>query len=189
MAELVTDSMKVYGTNFLVKCIPKSVRQQQDGRLQVEYENTFDGSTKTDEYDTVMTAIGSFVQNTNCFVFVLLLQKCVETLIHINIQYQYISTTTCTYLGCFSGREACTRDMGLEDIGVKVDSKSRCIIGGHSDFETSSVPHIYAIGDVLKVGTLFVRLYLYNMQNNVEFIYYLCLNNCQALKGDFVNVF
>ena len=58
------------------------------------------------------------------------------------------------YVGDTSGREACTRDMGLEDVGVKIDSESRYIIGGHKDFETSSVPHIHAIGDVLKVEAM-----------------------------------
>ena len=58
-----------------------------------------------------------------------------------------------------SGREACTRDMGLEDVGVKIDSESRYIIGGHKDFETSSVPHIHAIGDVLKVSINYYHRY------------------------------
>ena len=63
MADLVTDAVKDHGTNFLVKCIPKSVRQQSNGRLQVEYEYTSDGHTKTETYDTVMTAIGLFGYN------------------------------------------------------------------------------------------------------------------------------
>ena len=41
--------------------------------------------------------------------------------------------------------------MGLQEIGVELDSKTGCIVGGHKDFETTSVPHVYAIGDVLKV--------------------------------------
>ena len=46
--------------------------------------------------------------------------------------------------------------MGLQEIGVQLDSKTGYIVGGHKDFEMTSVPHIYAIGDVLKVWNTFL---------------------------------
>ena len=54
--------------------------------------------------------------------------------------------------GCyFPGRIATTENMGLKEVGVQL-ANNGCIIGKHgNDQERSSVPNIYAIGDVLQV--------------------------------------
>jgi pyruvate/2-oxoglutarate dehydrogenase complex dihydrolipoamide dehydrogenase (E3) component len=50
-----------------------------------------------------------------------------------------------------AGRDPLTRQLGLEKVGVEVD-KEGYVVGGHGgDHEKSSVSHIYAIGDILKV--------------------------------------
>ncbi|XP_075406368.1 thioredoxin reductase 3 [Tenrec ecaudatus] len=46
------------------------------------------------------------------------------------------------------GRESCTRKLGLEKIGVKINERSGKI--PVNDVEQTNVPHIYAVGDVLE---------------------------------------
>ncbi|XP_067931180.1 thioredoxin reductase 1, cytoplasmic-like [Watersipora subatra] len=46
------------------------------------------------------------------------------------------------------GREACTDDLGLETVGVLLDSKSKKLIG--SEAEQTNIAHVYGIGDVLQ---------------------------------------
>ncbi|XP_054992840.1 thioredoxin reductase 3 [Sorex araneus] len=46
------------------------------------------------------------------------------------------------------GRDACTKKIGLEKIGVKVNEMSGKI--PVNDLEQTSVPHVYAVGDVLE---------------------------------------
>ncbi|KAF8061644.1 glutathione reductase [Lyophyllum atratum] len=43
------------------------------------------------------------------------------------------------------GRHACTKDMGLEEVGVKLDKRGNIIV---DEYQRSSVDGIYAIGDV-----------------------------------------
>ncbi|CAM5125885.1 unnamed protein product [Eretmochelys imbricata] len=45
------------------------------------------------------------------------------------------------------GRDACTRNIGLDKIGVKINEKNGKI--PVNDEEQTSVPHVYAIGDIL----------------------------------------
>ncbi|XP_044157323.1 thioredoxin reductase 3 [Bufo gargarizans] len=45
------------------------------------------------------------------------------------------------------GRDSCTRNIGLEKIGVKINERNGKI--PVSDEEQTSVPHVYAIGDIL----------------------------------------
>jgi pyruvate/2-oxoglutarate dehydrogenase complex dihydrolipoamide dehydrogenase (E3) component len=53
-----------------------------------------------------------------------------------------------------TGRVPATRDIGLAELGVEMD-QSGYIVGNHGgDSERSSVPNIYAIGDVLQVFIL-----------------------------------
>lgn len=47
------------------------------------------------------------------------------------------------------GRDANTSSLGLEEIGVKVDSHSRKVLSGFKGKESTSVDNIWAIGDVL----------------------------------------
>ena len=50
-----------------------------------------------------------------------------------------------------TGRVPQTQTLGLENTRVQLD-EAGYLVGKHSgDFERTSVPHIYAIGDVLKV--------------------------------------
>ncbi|XP_015362258.1 thioredoxin reductase 3 [Marmota marmota marmota] len=46
------------------------------------------------------------------------------------------------------GRDSCTRKLGLEKIGVKINEKNGKI--PVNDMEQTNVPHVYAIGDVLE---------------------------------------
>lgn len=43
------------------------------------------------------------------------------------------------------GRQANTRHLGLENAGIQLDDKGNIIA---DEFETTSIPHIFAIGDV-----------------------------------------
>ena len=47
------------------------------------------------------------------------------------------------------GRTANTKSLNLDRIGVKVNPKNRKILGGFGEVEKTSVPNIYALGDVL----------------------------------------
>ena len=50
------------------------------------------------------------------------------------------------------GRVPETSQLGLRDVGVELD-KGGFVVGGHSDdHERTSVPNVYAVGDVLKVS-------------------------------------
>jgi pyruvate/2-oxoglutarate dehydrogenase complex dihydrolipoamide dehydrogenase (E3) component len=52
------------------------------------------------------------------------------------------------------GRNPDTDSLNLESVGVKTDEQTKKIIGNHDhDRERSSVPNIYAIGDVLHVSS------------------------------------
>ena len=54
-----------------------------------------------------------------------------------------------------AGRKPVTSGLNLESVGVAVDTESQKIIGNHdNDHEKSSVPNIYAIGDVLHVSSI-----------------------------------
>ncbi|XP_076472998.1 thioredoxin reductase 2, mitochondrial-like [Babylonia areolata] len=49
-----------------------------------------------------------------------------------------------------TGRKAETKGLNLEGVGVKLNAETNKVVGGHDgDNERSSVPNIYAIGDVL----------------------------------------
>ncbi|KAJ7353844.1 thioredoxin reductase [Desmophyllum pertusum] len=45
------------------------------------------------------------------------------------------------------GRDPCTQEIGLENVGVKLNAKNGKVIAG--DNEQSSVPNIFAVGDIL----------------------------------------
>ena len=52
-----------------------------------------------------------------------------------------------------AGRKADTSGLNLSEVGVYTDTETGKIIGNHdNDYERSSVPNIYAIGDVLYVS-------------------------------------
>nr|XP_060641842.1 thioredoxin reductase 2, mitochondrial [Anolis sagrei ordinatus]XP_060641843.1 thioredoxin reductase 2, mitochondrial [Anolis sagrei ordinatus] len=58
MAILVTDYMENYGTRFLKKCSPMKVKKTDNGRLRVTWKYLDSGKEKSDEFDTVMWAVG-----------------------------------------------------------------------------------------------------------------------------------
>uniref|UniRef100_A0A8D2LTJ1 Thioredoxin reductase 2 n=1 Tax=Varanus komodoensis TaxID=61221 RepID=A0A8D2LTJ1_VARKO len=101
MATLVTDYMESYGTRFLKKCSPMKVKKAENDRLRVTWKYLDSGKEKTDEFDTVLWAVG---------------------------------------------RAPDTKALNLESVGVKINSATGKIIVDEG--EATSVPHIYAIGDI-----------------------------------------
>ncbi|KAH0625557.1 hypothetical protein JD844_015120 [Phrynosoma platyrhinos] len=106
MATLLTDYMDDYGTRFLKKCSPTKVKKAENGRLRVTWKYHDSGKEKSDEFDTVMWAVG---------------------------------------------RAPDTKPLNLEVAGVKINSETGKIIVDAR--EATSVPHIYAIGDITEVPT------------------------------------
>ncbi|KAJ7309686.1 hypothetical protein JRQ81_007745 [Phrynocephalus forsythii] len=101
MASLVTDYMEAHGTRFLKKCSPTKVKKTDHGRLRVTWKFAESGKEKSDEFDTVMWAVG---------------------------------------------RAPDTKTLNLEVAGVKTNAETGKILVDAR--ETTSVPHIYAIGDI-----------------------------------------
>ncbi|XP_077776797.1 thioredoxin reductase 2, mitochondrial [Podarcis muralis] len=101
MATLVADHMEGHGTRFLKKCSPTKVKKAENGRLRVTWKYLDSGKEKSDEFDTVMWAVG---------------------------------------------RAPDTQTLNLEMAGVKTNPATGKIIVDAR--ETTSVPHIYAIGDI-----------------------------------------
>ncbi|KAM6423155.1 thioredoxin reductase 2, mitochondrial isoform 1-T1 [Liasis olivaceus] len=58
MANLVTNHMEASGTRFLKKCSPTKVKKAENGRLRVTWKYAESGKEKSDEFDTVMWAVG-----------------------------------------------------------------------------------------------------------------------------------
>ena len=50
------------------------------------------------------------------------------------------------------GRVPETSQLGLREVGVELDEGGFVVGGRDADHERTSVPNIYAVGDVLKVG-------------------------------------
>ncbi|KAF5284339.1 hypothetical protein FQA39_LY04632 [Lamprigera yunnana] len=57
MASIIADSLRERGVKFLLKCLPKSVEKQENGKLLVNWEDTV-GNVYSDTFDTVLFAIG-----------------------------------------------------------------------------------------------------------------------------------
>jgi thioredoxin reductase (NADPH) len=59
MANRIGTYMETHGTRFIRGCIPKKLEKPTaDGRILVSYEQ--EGETKTEEFDTVLFAIGRY---------------------------------------------------------------------------------------------------------------------------------
>jgi len=104
IAGKIGEFMEEHGVNMIRECVPTSIERLEEGspgkvRVNGKYS---DGTTFTDEFNTVIFAIG---------------------------------------------RDACTKNLGLDEIGVKLNPKNGKVI--HDVREKSSVDNIYAIGDVL----------------------------------------
>ena len=64
------------------------------------------------------------------------------------------------------GRVPETSQLGLRDVGVELD-KGGFVVGGHSeDHERTSVPNVYAVGDVLKVSEQIFGVFFPNRFHN-----------------------
>lgn len=50
--------MSATGTNFIRRAIPTAVSKNDNGKLSVTFQVTDDGTEQTDEFDTVLMAIG-----------------------------------------------------------------------------------------------------------------------------------
>ena len=58
MADRVGKYMESHGQKFLKKCIPTKFSKTQEGRILVEYHRDEFNDTVTEEFDTVLLAIG-----------------------------------------------------------------------------------------------------------------------------------
>ncbi|XP_077165115.1 thioredoxin reductase 2, mitochondrial isoform X4 [Paroedura picta] len=58
MAALVTDHMEAHGTRFLKKCTPTKVVKTGNGRVRVSWKDGDSGKEGTDEFDTLIWAVG-----------------------------------------------------------------------------------------------------------------------------------
>jgi len=73
-----------------------------------------------------------------------------------------------------SGRIPATSKIGLTELGVEMD-ESGFIVGNHGgDAERTSVPNIYAIGDILKVSISTLQIHMYFLH---------ILNSCYILTS------
>ncbi|XP_069486010.1 thioredoxin reductase 1, cytoplasmic isoform X2 [Ambystoma mexicanum] len=105
IANKIGDYMEGHGIKFLRNYVPTKIEQIESGtpgKLKVTSKST-DGTEITEEYNTVLLAIG---------------------------------------------RDACTRNIGLDKVGVKINEKTGKI--PVNDDEQTNVPYVYAIGDVLE---------------------------------------
>ena len=96
--------MEEHGVNFVRKCVPTSIERLEEGapgkvKVTAKYE---DGTEYTDEFNTVIFAIG---------------------------------------------RDACTENIGLDNIGLALNPKNKKIL--HDASEQTNVENVFAIGDVL----------------------------------------
>lgn len=104
MASKIGDYMEEHGINMIRECVPTGLEEVEagtPGKIKVTAKYN-DGTDFTDEFNTVIFAIG---------------------------------------------RNACTSNIGLDKLGVKLNPKNGKIL--HDDGERTNVPHVYAIGDVL----------------------------------------
>merc|ERR1719309_1904616 len=104
MANKIGDYMEEHGINMIRECVPTGLEEVEagtPGKIKVTAKYN-DGTDFTDEFNTVIFAIG---------------------------------------------RNACTSNIGLDKLGVKLNPKNGKIL--HDDGERTNVPHVYAIGDVL----------------------------------------
>lgn len=58
MANRIKDFMQKYGTKFINESIPIKFSRQENGKILVDYQNTKENIKKSEEFDTVLLAIG-----------------------------------------------------------------------------------------------------------------------------------
>ncbi|XP_044631425.2 thioredoxin reductase 2, mitochondrial isoform X2 [Equus asinus] len=139
MSSLVTEYMASHGTRFLRGCTPSRVGRLPDGQLQVIWEDLASGKKDVGTFDTVLWAIETqpapAAQPGNaCHVFPS----------EPGASRGYVPCLLCPRLQC--GRVPETRSLHLENAGVNTHPNSQKILVDAG--EATSVPHIYAIGDV-----------------------------------------
>ncbi|KAG7160028.1 Thioredoxin reductase 1- cytoplasmic-like [Homarus americanus] len=106
IAENIGAFMEKNGVKFIRGAVPTSVEEVEEGtpgKLKVTAKTT-DGEEITDEYNTVVVAIG---------------------------------------------RDPCTADISLHDINVEMAKSGKVVVNKE---EQTSVPHIYAVGDIIEGG-------------------------------------
>jgi len=105
IANKIGKYMEEHGVNFVRECVPEKLEKVEEGapgkvKVTARYK---DGTEYTDEFNTVIFAIG---------------------------------------------RDACTKNIGLEAAGVAINPKNGKVL--HDEREATNVPNIFAIGDVLQ---------------------------------------
>jgi pyruvate/2-oxoglutarate dehydrogenase complex dihydrolipoamide dehydrogenase (E3) component len=62
IADRIGKYMEDHGQRLMKKCIPTKFTKTENGRINVEYNNEELGQTLTEEFDTVLLAIGRFAE-------------------------------------------------------------------------------------------------------------------------------
>ncbi|MEJ1279684.1 hypothetical protein NN561_010619 [Cricetulus griseus] len=136
------------GTCVNVGCIPKKLMHQaallgqalQDSR---KYGWEYNKQVKHN-WETMTEAIQNHISSLNWSYRLKLREKGVA---YINAYGEFVEPSKIKVLLAV-GRESCTRKIGLEKIGVKINEKSGKI--PVNDMEQTNVPHVYAVGDILE---------------------------------------
>ncbi|TKS77957.1 Armadillo repeat protein deleted in velo-cardio-facial syndrome -like protein [Collichthys lucidus] len=156
MAGLVTDYMEEYGTKFAWKCVPKRVDKLSSGALQVTWTDTRTGNEHKDTYDTVLWAVGipglcGVIKGQSRP------EDSITTVCHILLHAPVASPPPfpCSFLASWPlpcpGRAPETKALGLDRLGVQLNKETGKIVVGTD--ESTSVPNIYAFGDIGEVPT------------------------------------
>ncbi|XP_016114205.1 LOW QUALITY PROTEIN: thioredoxin reductase 3-like [Sinocyclocheilus grahami] len=98
----------------------------------------------THNWETMRTAVNNYIGSLNWGYRVSLRDKNVN---YVNAYAEFVEPHKIK-ASVFTGRDACTGKIGLDKAGVKVNAKNGKI--PVNDEEQTSVPHIYAIGDILE---------------------------------------
>jgi thioredoxin reductase (NADPH) len=134
-AELIRENMEMHGVVFIQSTIPTKVEKLENGRLKVTYRHAEKEEYGSDEYDTVLYAIGRYPD---------------------------------------------THGLNLDAIGVKKAISGKLIV---NDVEQTSVPNVFAIGDVIEGG-----LELTPVAIHAGKLLAMRLFNNSKAKMDYVNV-
>lgn len=126
---MVAEEMKNRGVHFIHQAKPKKIDKQANGRLLVHWVD----NVCLDNYITVYKDIKSLI---NQFINICFFQN---GKVHRD-DYDTVLFAI--------GRQALTKELKLENAGVKVLSENGKI---DAENEQTNVPNIYAVGDVLHV--------------------------------------
>nr|XP_044988394.1 thioredoxin reductase 2, mitochondrial isoform X1 [Jaculus jaculus]XP_044988395.1 thioredoxin reductase 2, mitochondrial isoform X1 [Jaculus jaculus]XP_044988396.1 thioredoxin reductase 2, mitochondrial isoform X1 [Jaculus jaculus] len=130
MASFVTEYMESHGTQFLKGCIPSCVKKLPTGQLQVTWKDCASGKEDKGTFDTVLWAIGCSQAGYT----------------KDDLEFLILLTPLLVCWECTTRRVPETRSLNLEKAGVNTNPENQKILVDARD--TTSIPHIYAIGDV-----------------------------------------